>query len=94
MVGLQKFVNVTYTTLIVVVCHGKLKRLWICASLQDTYVYTDMQQEKACRHLLKLTMPVLNYSDAGSNLCLQFWFLLPLEGCTFDNPLQLEHPKM
>jgi hypothetical protein len=38
MVGLQTFVNVTYKTLIIVKCYGMLKRLCLCASLQDTYV--------------------------------------------------------
>ena len=39
-------------------------------------------------------MSVLNYSAAGSNLCLPLWFLLLVEGCKFDKPLQLVLPKM
>ena len=68
-------------------------RLKLCVYVY-TYVYPHVQQEKAYRHLLKLIMSVLNYSVAGSGLCLPLCYLLLVEEYKFDNLLQLEHSKM
>ena len=94
MVGLQKLVNVTYKILMIVVWHGMLKCLFEWASLHDTCVYPHVQQDKACRLMLKLIMSVVIYSASGSHLCVTLWFLFLAEGCKFDNPLQFEHRKI